>query len=112
MVMIFSSKKALEQLRTMGEVVTFRLKKRKVLGDDWVADRRGGRKLYDVFVDIQEENIIPDDLDDYIEGSGFKSLKEWKSEIKQLHKCDEQTKGFLYYVCLHHKKEIKENEKR
>ena len=30
MVMIFSSRKALEQLRIAGEVVTFRLKERKV----------------------------------------------------------------------------------
>ena len=105
MVMIFSSKKALEHIRTMGGVVTFRLKERKVLGNDWVTDRRGGKKLFDVFVDIEEEEIIPDDLDDYVEDSGFKSLKEWIDEIKQLHKCDEQTKGFLYYVCLQHKKE-------
>ena len=104
-VMIFSSKKALEQLRTAGEVVTFRLKKRKVIGDDWVTYKRGGKKLYDVFVDIQEENITPDDLGDYLENSGFKSLKEWINEIKQLHNCNGQTKGFLYYVCLRHKKE-------
>ena len=103
--MIFSSKKALEQLRTMGEVVTFRLKERKILGDDWVTNRRGGKKLYDVFVDVEEEGIIPADLGDYIENSGFKSLKEWINEIKRLHKCNEQTKGFLYYVCLQHKKE-------
>ena len=104
MVMIFSSREVLEQLRTMGEVVTFRLKERKILGDDWVTDKRGGKKLYDVFVDIEEENIIPADLGDYIENSGFKSLKEWINEIKRLHKCNEQTKGFLYYVCLQRKK--------
>jgi len=104
------SKKALEQLRIAGEVVTFRLKEMKVLGDDWVTDRRGGKKLYDVFVDIEEANIIPADLGGYVENSGFKSLKEWINEIKQIHKCDEQTKGFLYYVCLQRKEE--ENEKR
>ena len=54
-------------------------------------------------MEIEEENIIPVDLGDYVENSGFKSLKEWINEIKQLHRCDEYTKGFLYYVCLRHK---------
>ena len=100
MVTIFNSEKAREQLRTMGEVVTFRLKERKVLGDDWATDKRGGKKIFDIFVDIEEENIAPCELGDYVGSSGFKTLKEWIAEINRLHKCEEDVKGFLYYVCL------------
>ena len=99
MVMIFSSEKAREQLRTMGEVVTFRVKESKVLGDDWATDKRGGKKLFEIYVDIQEENIAPCELGDYVENSGFKTLKEWVAEIKHLHNCGEEVKGFLYYVA-------------
>jgi len=99
MVMIFNSEKAREQLRTMGEVVTFRLKERKVLGKDWVANKRGGKKIFEIFVDIEAKHITPCELEDYVENSGFETLKEWIAEINRLHKCGEGTKGFLYYVC-------------
>ena len=99
MVMIFNSEKAREQLRTMGEVVTFRLKERKVLGNDWATDKRGGKKIFEIFVDIEEEDITPCELGGYVENSGFKTLKEWIAEIKRLHKCNENAKGFLYYVA-------------
>ena len=98
MVMIFNSEKSREQLRTMGEVVTFRLKERKVLGNDWATDKRGGKEIFEIFVDIEVEHIAPCELGDYVDNSGFKTLKEWIAEIKRLHKCNENVKGFLYYV--------------
>jgi len=101
MVMIFSSEKAREQLRTMGEVITFRLKKRKVVGFDWATDKRGGKKLFNIFVEEERESIAPIDLEDYVEYSGFKSLKEWIGEITRLHKCGTSTKGVLYRVATY-----------
>ena len=101
MVMIFNSEKAREQLRTMGEVITFRLKERKVVGFDWGTDKRGGKKLFDIFVEEEMRNVAPIDLEDYVEYSGFKSLKEWIGEIMQLHKCSANTKGLLYRVATY-----------
>ena len=101
MVMIFNSEKAREQLRTMGEVITFRLKERKVVGFDWATDKRGGKKLFDVFVEEEGKDITPMDLEDYIEYSGFKSLEEWIGEITRLHKCSANAKGFLYRVATY-----------
>ena len=99
--MIFNSEKAREHLRTMGEVITFRLKERKVVGFDWATDKRGGKKLFDVFVEEERRDVAPTDLEDYVEYSGFKSLKEWISEITRLHKCGTTTKGFLYWVAIY-----------
>jgi len=99
MVMIFNSEKAREQLRVVGEVVTFRLKERKVLGNDWGTNKRGGKKLFEIFVEIEEEHIAPCELGDYVENSGFGTLEEWIVGIKNLHKCGEDAKGFLYHVA-------------
>ena len=85
----------------MGEVITFRLKERKVVGFDWATDKRGGKKLFDVLVEEEMGDIAPIDLEDYVEKSGFKTLKEWISEIKRLHKCGANTKGFLYWVVAY-----------
>ena len=103
MVTIFSNEKAREHLRSMGQVATFRVKEKKTLGFDWVTDKRGGKKLFDVFIEEERKDITPLDLEDYVEDSGFKSLKEWISVIKQLHKCDAKTKGFLYFVATYPK---------
>ena len=111
MVMIFSSEKAREQLRTMGEVITFRLKERKIVGFDWATDKRGGKKLFDIFVEEEGESIAPVDLEDYVEYSGFRSLEAWIDEIKRLHKSDAYTKGFLYWVVTY-PESFREREKK
>ena len=114
MVTIFSSEKAREHLRTMGQVVTFRIKPKKIVGFDWVTDKRGGKKLFDVYIEEERTDIAPIDLEDYVEDSGFKNLKEWIAEIKRLHKCGEDTKGFLYRVATYPKsfRERKMEEKK
>jgi len=85
MVTICKSKKALEFLLTNGFVYTLRKNKKKV-GKDWITDKRGGKKIENVYIDfikeITEENI--NELEKYVRYSGFSSVKEWLEEAKRL----------------------------
>ena len=82
-----------------GVVFTFRAKRRKRLGREWITDRRGGRKIVDVIV--EEGRFKPSELSLYVEYSGFKSLEEWLEEIGRLNGGDLPAEGWLYKVTLH-----------
>ena len=101
--MIVFSKKEREHLRTMGQVVIFRPQELKNIGTDKVdgkiTDKVDGIPLYNVSIGIEIENCTVEDLENSVEDSGFKSLKEWINEIKQSHNT-RNIKGFLYYVAL------------
>jgi len=99
MVMIFQSEEARRFLLENGVVFTFRAKRRKNLGNDWITDRRGGHKVVDVFVE-EEGRFKPSDLGLYVEYSGFSSLQEWIEEIKKLNKGKLPAEGWLYKVSL------------
>ena len=55
MVVIFQSEKARRFLLENGVVFTFRSKRRKKLGEDWITDRRGGHKIADALVEEEGE---------------------------------------------------------
>ena len=100
MEIVLGSEQEREQLQTMGEIVIFRPQKIKYSESDWITDEVGGKKICDVLIDIEGENVALHDLSDYVENSGFKTLKNWVFKIKQLYKYNENTKGFMYYVAL------------
>lgn len=86
-----------------GEVFTFRTKKRKRVGNDWMNDGRGKRKIADVFIEEIEriEMGFPFALrlDLYVDKSGFRDVHEWLNEIRELNgdiPCD----GWIYKVRL------------
>ena len=97
--MIIFSEKIREHLRTMGEVVVFRVQKYEDIGNDILIDENG-KPLYNVYIAIEKEGVKLEELGMYIENSGFNNIKEWTNEIKQTQKYDETIKGFLYYVAL------------
>lgn len=97
MVMIFNSEKARGSLLENGVVFTFRARRRKRVGDDWITDKRGHPKIADVFIE-EVGNVDPYALGVSVEYSGFESLKEWFDEIKRLNKGTLPQKGWLYKV--------------
>lgn len=98
MVMIFQSNKARGFLLRTGFVYTFRTKKRKEMGRDWINEKRGGKKIANVFIlKIKEINDI-DDLERYVPQTGFDSLKEWKDEITNMNGGKLPDSGYLYLV--------------
>jgi len=103
MVMIFQSEKARRFLLQNGVVFTFRVHRRLMTGEDWITDKRGGRKIGDV--QVEEEGVFdPSDLSIYVAYSGFNSLEEWHEEIKQIlngHRLPSE--GWLYKVSLEEK---------
>lgn len=97
--MIFQSEKARRFLLENGVVFTFRAKRRKKLGEDWIADRRGGHKIADVLVE-EEGMFRPQELGLYVEYSGFSTLEEWIEEMKRLNGGMLPSEGWLYKVTL------------
>ncbi len=101
MVIIFQNEKVRNFLIKHGEVVTFRAKKRKQVGYDWMTDKRGGKKLYNVEIDYIGEVNPTTDLDEAdIKWSGFDTLKEWWDAIRELNK-GWLPLGHLYHVELY-----------
>ena len=103
MVIIFQSEKPRRFLLENGIVFTFRLHRRKSVGRDWMTDRRGGRKIADVYVEeVGLFNSLK--LDPYVPYSGFASVEEWNEEIKRILKWDKLPpngwRGWLYEVSL------------
>ena len=98
MVMVFRSRRALNHLLQHGVAFTFRPRRRRKVGRDWVTDRRGGRKMADVVVE-EEGEFAPGDLELYVEYSGFSALQEWVDEIRRLNG-RVPAKGWLYRVTL------------
>ena len=98
MVISFSVKEARDQLMNKGEVNTFRWKKRKKTGKNWANEKRGGKKIADVF--IGEARLIEtvSDLDPYLSKSGFKTRKEWVDVIMSMKLPPFYMIGYLYKV--------------
>jgi len=96
---IFQSEKARRFLLENGVVFTFRSKRRKKLGEDWITDRRGGHKIADVLVE-EERKFKPQELGLYVEYSGFSTLEEWIGEIERLNGGRLPAEGWLYKVTL------------
>ncbi len=95
--MIFASEKAREFLLKNGDVYSFRVKRHNV-GRDWVTDRRGGKKIADIYI-VEVGQTKPSLLQDFVSRSGFSSLPEWIQEIKKLNKeHKEDVEGWLYHV--------------
>lgn len=99
MVMIFEGEKARNFLLRNGAVYTFRVKRRKKVGKDWITDRRGGRKIAEVLIEEVGE-FAPTGLTPYVGLSGFNSLEEWTAEIRRLNDGKLPEKGWLYMVVL------------
>lgn len=99
--MAFQSSKARAFLLRTGFVYTFRKKKRKKeMGRDWISEKRGGKKIANVFIlKIKEINDM-DDLERYVPQTGFDSLKEWKDEITNMNGGKLPNSGYLYLVQI------------
>lgn len=105
MVIIFSSERAREYLLEYGHVYTFRLNQRVMLGNDWMTDKRKGKKIADVHITEQGRYAFKE-LRNYVSQSGFKTLKGWIDETVILnwrpggYGINEETLGWLYLVNL------------
>jgi len=103
MVIIFSNEYAREYLLEYGIVYSFRKGPvRKQLGKDWMTDRRGGKKISDVYIEAIEEiepGMLYTKLTPYYKQSGFYSADEWITIIASLNKW-ELPVGWLYKVIL------------
>jgi hypothetical protein len=99
MVMIFEDLKAREQLLSEGVVYTFRIHEHKT-GKDWATDRRCGKKICDINIELVKKIAGADELLPYIDKSGFKDIGDWLSTIQFLNPKlrGKQTKGYLYKV--------------
>lgn len=97
---IFANETARTQLKTEGEVVTFR-KSSRTTGDTWWRESRFGGKQGDVTVEeIGEANpLIDQDLARYRDLSGFESIDDWRSAISSLNG-DIPNSGYLYRVTI------------
>lgn len=109
MVMLFSSDRARKYLIRHGYVYTFRKNQHKE-GKDWVTDKRGNPKLFDVDIKLVMKIDYPLELNIFVSKSGFRTLHEWLKEIRRLNPipykelftiedCKNCTiKGYLYYA--------------
>ena len=97
--MIFKSEKTRRFLLQNGVVFTFRAKRRKRLGRNWITDRRGGKRI--AYILIEEEGVFkPSQLHLYVDYSGFSTLEEWIKEIERLNRGRLPAEGWLYKVTL------------
>lgn len=96
MVMLFENEKARRQLLKKGEVFTWRKKKRmKNFGEDWAAHKRGGAKIATIYISYFGK-VLPRELGEFVDRSGFKTLQEWIEAILKFNKAEEE--GHLYHV--------------
>ena len=105
MVIIFQSERALKHLLQHGLVYTVRLRRRKrVECLDWVTDRRGGRKIADVYVCLVggcggTVEAWKHNLWAWVDRSGFKTVDEWVDEILRLNR-GKTGQAWIYLVKL------------
>ncbi len=99
MVISFSVKEARDQLLNNGVVYTFRWNKRKTVGKNWANEKRGGKKIADVNIELVGEYLFLDLLLPYVNQSGFKTLNDWASAIMDMQKKPGHY-GYLYKVTL------------
>jgi hypothetical protein len=95
--MIFADENARRQLLEKGVVYTFRTHPHKV-GRDWATDKRGGKKICDIKVELVEEIRIPQQLIKYCRDSGFKYTTDWWEAIHRLNPKLKKIEGYLYKV--------------
>jgi len=97
MVMLFMNPTVRNFLLSHGYVYTFRVKRHKK-GKDWATEKRTGKKLCDIT--IQEERPIRDasELQQFVQGSGFKSLEEWVQAIREYNPKLRDILGWIYLV--------------
>lgn len=105
MVIIFENEKARKHLLKKGLVYTFRKKKRKQIGNDWMTNKRGGHKVADVTV--KEIGCwsgmfigLWAILKHFSSDSGFSSVEEWVTVITKLHSGLMPEKGWIYGVYI------------
>jgi len=109
MVILFSNPKVREQLLKKGEAVTIRQHTRHV-GTDWATAARGTPRICNVHITLLRrfESGVPlstEDLEPYVEKSGFQSADEWLKEA---------TRYFgktVYRAYLYHVKNIGDRRK-
>ena len=105
MVLIMQSKPALKHLLEHGFVYTVRLRKRKKDETyDWVTDRRGGRKIADVYVCLvggcgDNPEAWKLNLWAWVDHSGFPTVNDWINEILKLNH-GKIGQAWLYLVKL------------
>lgn len=97
MVIIFQSEKARKQLLERRSVVTFRTNRRKHIDNDWATDKRGGKKICNIYIEEIDYIEKLDKLSPFREESGFDNLEEWTNEIRKLNK-HHMVSGWLYKV--------------
>lgn len=102
MVMIFSIKKVRDRLLSGNQTITFRARRRKRIGLDWMTDKRGGNKICNILID--EHCKVENDTSETITGmsfytdlSGFDTFEEWKNIIFKLNNTN-KLDGYLYLV--------------
>jgi len=102
MVISFSVEEARDQLMNTGTVYTFRWKKRKRTGKNWANEKRGGKKIADVFIDEPRLIETVSDLTLYVSQSGFNNVKAWLDVIMRMNVPDDMYGfiGYLYKVTL------------
>ena len=107
MVISFSVREAREQLLNLGEVYTFRWRRRsffeKEKGDvesTWANAKRGGKRID--YVDIEEvgEFSCDDSLLPYSNKSGFDKIWKWQNKIMNIGMPVLNSKGWLYKATL------------
>lgn len=79
--MIFSRQPAFQQLQEEGFVYTVR-SEMKIPGPVWIRKTRTGIKEFDAKV-VESKSIELSELEDYVHGSGFSSVEEWRDAIYQ-----------------------------
>ena len=110
--MIFQSPKALKHLLKTGEVYSFRVHRRKSRRkNDWVTDKRGGKKICDVKVEYRGKVGWVGDLVSRVKESGFNSIEEWVDEIKRLNPKDVAVQADIICGYLYHVKKKEEKKK-
>ena len=100
MVISFSVEEARDQLMNNGTVYTFRWNMRKRTGKNWANEKRGGKKIADVFIDEPRLIETISDLDLYVGESGFKTRKEWLDVIMSMKLPKYGFLGYLYKVTI------------
>jgi len=99
-VISFSVPEARNQLLENGIVFTFRWTQRKKTGRNWANEKRGGKKIANVFIDEPRLIETVSDLDIYVPLSGFTTRQEWVKVIESMKNIPRDWRGFLYKVTL------------
>lgn len=102
-VISFSVKRVRDFLFSNGFVYTFRTRKRKRVGKDWMRKRKRSKlKMADVYIEFVKQVKSGKELEPYVQNSGFATLQEWNTGIRKLHKKLGTPNGWLYKVTILH----------